>query len=563
MTHFQVERARCMLEQHYRLKKFSRAQENRIRLALFLGKPVYADTQAVDYLKQLNLKQLQKMNKPTNGQNPREFYQNLQEQAAEGPLFSSNTLAQISRLPQLTKPQTKFIATQMEEKKIAPAYSLRPVADFISQTNPPLSSWGELVKGSDQWHKELAQEAKSQKTEMSEAEDANIVYKYADGWYVLNLTTSQECTEEGAAMGHCVGGYGKDVEEGKTQILSLRDPKNRPHVTIEVRDGKVMQVYGKANAIPIKYLDKVKEFLGWAYPKDSMTKLYSVAGDKTVSLETVLELESVVGQSGALERVLSSFSEKGLLPTLSRQDTKKILLSIEPKIQEGLDSVYESGGEYVTMLRRWANPQEKIPSELRSKIFEKTGEFLGNPISTNSVSTLFLVSKDKIKLSPEKQELISKVEGLEGPDHYRTFLEKLYKEDSPLLGDALLLGFAALAPSMESYGKYFRAALKKKQISPIVFVVDHSLGILLYSDKSLKLWELVPRWAALAVASGLQLYPEIRENIPPDILDEVKDLEMRPGDRLRRPYQEIGSLKDETVRKYRKKFMEKVEKGQV
>ena len=40
---------------------------------------------------------------------------------------------------------------------------------------------------------------------------------------------------EGDTMGHCVGGYCPDVAAGKTRIFSLRDAKNEPHVTIEVK----------------------------------------------------------------------------------------------------------------------------------------------------------------------------------------------------------------------------------------------------------------------------------------------------------------------------------------
>ena len=40
---------------------------------------------------------------------------------------------------------------------------------------------------------------------------------------------------EGETMGHCVGGYCPDVEEGRSRIYSLRDKKGEPHVTIEVQ----------------------------------------------------------------------------------------------------------------------------------------------------------------------------------------------------------------------------------------------------------------------------------------------------------------------------------------
>lgn len=40
-------------------------------------------------------------------------------------------------------------------------------------------------------------------------------------------------TQEGDAMGHCVGGYCPDVKEGRSNIYSLRDAKGQPYVTIE------------------------------------------------------------------------------------------------------------------------------------------------------------------------------------------------------------------------------------------------------------------------------------------------------------------------------------------
>jgi PcfJ-like protein len=44
---------------------------------------------------------------------------------------------------------------------------------------------------------------------------------------------------EGKAMGHCVGGYCEEVASRGTKIYSLRDEKGNPHVTVEVRPGRV------------------------------------------------------------------------------------------------------------------------------------------------------------------------------------------------------------------------------------------------------------------------------------------------------------------------------------
>ena len=67
-------------------------------------------------------------------------------------------------------------------------------------------------------------------------------------------------------MGHCVGGnnYKQKLKNGLSLILSIRDNKNEPHVTIEidVPSKSVIQQQGKSNKEPIKkYKDFIKEFL--------------------------------------------------------------------------------------------------------------------------------------------------------------------------------------------------------------------------------------------------------------------------------------------------------------
>ena len=97
---------------------------------------------------------------------------------------------------------------------------------------------------------------------------------------------------EGDTMGHCVGNYCPDVAEGRSRIFSLRDAKNEPHVTIEVRPGmppkeqaakgmreigghlnKILQIKGKANAKPKKdYIPYVQDFVksgNWSQINDS------------------------------------------------------------------------------------------------------------------------------------------------------------------------------------------------------------------------------------------------------------------------------------------------------
>lgn len=74
----------------------------------------------------------------------------------------------------------------------------------------------------------------------------------------------EDITCEGQAMHHCVGGYVGNVSEGKTVILFIRKIKkpDKPYVTMEVSNGKVVQVRAFANKEPSagvkKFVEKFK-----------------------------------------------------------------------------------------------------------------------------------------------------------------------------------------------------------------------------------------------------------------------------------------------------------------
>jgi hypothetical protein len=100
--------------------------------------------------------------------------------------------------------------------------------------------------------------------EDDDVSQGEIVYEFDDGWTVQQLETSEQLDDEGEAMQHCVGGYCEQVEHGAVEIFSLRDPKGRPHVTIEFDPGLniVKQVRGKQNADPTpEYQERVDKFL--------------------------------------------------------------------------------------------------------------------------------------------------------------------------------------------------------------------------------------------------------------------------------------------------------------
>lgn len=90
-----------------------------------------------------------------------------------------------------------------------------------------------------------------------------------DKYKWVDVKSSDALSLEGNIMGHCVGGsnYCNAVTQGKTKIVSLRDKKGFPHVTIELTANdkgvfdKVAQIKGTANNSPEKYFPQIDEFL--------------------------------------------------------------------------------------------------------------------------------------------------------------------------------------------------------------------------------------------------------------------------------------------------------------
>lgn len=68
--------------------------------------------------------------------------------------------------------------------------------------------------------------------------------EFEGGAFVAELATEKALRAEGAAMGHCVGGYWGRVSSGNARILSVRDSEGRPHVTIELARAHTVEVEG-------------------------------------------------------------------------------------------------------------------------------------------------------------------------------------------------------------------------------------------------------------------------------------------------------------------------------
>lgn len=64
---------------------------------------------------------------------------------------------------------------------------------------------------------------------------------------------------EGRIMDHCVGGYCGEVAEGRTRILSLRDPEGKSHVTFEVEQPADLELQRKVKELQDAHTKHVQE----------------------------------------------------------------------------------------------------------------------------------------------------------------------------------------------------------------------------------------------------------------------------------------------------------------
>lgn len=123
-----------------------------------------------------------------------------------------------------------------------------------------------------------------------------VVKDYGDGFKWVKLTSPEALKYESHIMKHCVGdeeqGYISGVKSKKLMILSLRDKKNIPHVTIEViKPNTVQQIKGKANSgVKPQYVKYVKDIL--------KTGVMGIKFDDVDDVEDLYNIGIVVANGG-------------------------------------------------------------------------------------------------------------------------------------------------------------------------------------------------------------------------------------------------------------------------
>lgn len=99
----------------------------------------------------------------------------------------------------------------------------------------------------------LIEAHKSASIRLNEGDEA-LVAQLEEGFYVVRLQTPEALDKESGQMQHCIGhgAYDRDLAEGRSAFLSLRDQFGKAHATLEVNkeSRRIIQLQGKQNAFP-------------------------------------------------------------------------------------------------------------------------------------------------------------------------------------------------------------------------------------------------------------------------------------------------------------------------
>jgi hypothetical protein len=171
-----------------------------------------------------------------------------------------------------------FASTNSGPRGVLDMIELR---DYLLTRNPnDIKNMGvaDAIAKSKQWHArmEAARRDPSKFSPKVLFEGTKELLPVGEGYKWVDVKTPDALSLEGNIMGHCVGGSGycNAVAKQNTKIISLRDQKGVPHVTIELQKdqngsfSRVAQIKGTGNNSPEKYFNEVDAFL-----KDYSAKL--------------------------------------------------------------------------------------------------------------------------------------------------------------------------------------------------------------------------------------------------------------------------------------------------
>ena len=114
-----------------------------------------------------------------------------------------------------------------------------------------IKSFNALIDEIDRYFENMNQPEQKEQQRIKKSHEGLIpIAVFADDYVqAVKLISKNALDYEGSALKHCVGTYASKVENGETEIYSIRDigAENKelmPHATIEFKDGAIQQIKG-------------------------------------------------------------------------------------------------------------------------------------------------------------------------------------------------------------------------------------------------------------------------------------------------------------------------------
>lgn len=97
----------------------------------------------------------------------------------------------------------------------------------------------------------LSSQISRPRVELGQADEESFADEGGE-FYLVRMKTANALDNESNAMRHCVGhgAYDRRLSDAGFLLLSLRDRKGWPHMTLQIVNGVVVQARGKANSAP-------------------------------------------------------------------------------------------------------------------------------------------------------------------------------------------------------------------------------------------------------------------------------------------------------------------------
>ena len=167
----------------------------------------------------------------------------------EAPTWAQEALSRGEQLEELS-------LTAVERRQ------LEGVLDWIRDTSGPKldADWSRMTftqacQHEKAWINNMARNAEKLNLDLADLNGTSTWLSSIDapgfeGWKWVKIFSKDALKREGALMRHCVGSYHDRVADGTKEIYSLRNPDNKPKLTIEAEpDGSLCQLKAGSNAL--------------------------------------------------------------------------------------------------------------------------------------------------------------------------------------------------------------------------------------------------------------------------------------------------------------------------